>query len=83
MKLSEDLKKWRAERPDEWTMGRFIKAAEKMETICDEWFSNPMIQEYAGANHTCMFCGTTRDRSGGTNHSVSDCPHMKWLDITG
>lgn len=31
MKLSEDLKKWRAERPDEWTMDRFIAAAEKLE----------------------------------------------------
>ena len=29
--LSEDLKHWRAERPDEWTMDRFIRAAEKLE----------------------------------------------------
>ena len=29
--LSEDLKYWRAERPDEWTMDRFIRAAEKLE----------------------------------------------------
>ena len=31
IKLSDDLKKWRAERPDEWTMDRFIRAAEKLE----------------------------------------------------
>ena len=28
--LSEDLKYWRAERPDEWTMDRFIKSAENL-----------------------------------------------------
>jgi hypothetical protein len=31
MKLSKDLKCWRAERPDEWTMDRFIRGAEKLE----------------------------------------------------
>lgn len=31
MKLSEDLKRWRAERPDEWTMDRFVKMAEELE----------------------------------------------------
>ena len=30
-KLSEDLKDWRAERPDEYTMDRFIRLAEKLE----------------------------------------------------
>ena len=29
--LSEDLKYWRAERPDEWTMDRFIAKAEALE----------------------------------------------------
>lgn len=31
IKLSDDLKYWRAERPDEWTMDRFIKKAEELE----------------------------------------------------
>jgi len=31
MKLSEDLSKWRAERPDEWTMDRFIGKAKNLE----------------------------------------------------
>lgn len=31
MKLSEDLEKWRAERPDEWTMDRFISRANDIE----------------------------------------------------
>jgi len=30
-KLSDDLKYWRAERPDEWTMDEFIRKAGKME----------------------------------------------------
>lgn len=29
--LSEDLKYWRAERPDEWIMDRFIQKAEALE----------------------------------------------------
>jgi serine phosphatase RsbU (regulator of sigma subunit) len=32
MKLSEQLRKWRAERPDEWTMDRFIALAEHLES---------------------------------------------------
>tara|TARA_B110000977_G_C10709289_1_gene350565 strand:- start:256 stop:435 length:180 start_codon:yes stop_codon:yes gene_type:complete len=30
-KLSEKLKYWRAERPDEWTMDEFIRDAAKLE----------------------------------------------------
>jgi hypothetical protein len=29
--LSEDLKRWRADRPDEWKMDEFIRKAEAME----------------------------------------------------
>jgi hypothetical protein len=32
MKLSEQLRKWRAERPDEWTMDRFIALADHLES---------------------------------------------------
>ena len=32
-KLSEDLKFWRIERPDEWKMDEFIRKAVKLETI--------------------------------------------------
>lgn len=35
MKLSEDLKRLRAERPDEWKMDEFIRLAESMETAID------------------------------------------------
>ena len=34
MKLSEDLRKWRAERPDEWIMDRFIESAKNLEQKC-------------------------------------------------
>lgn len=31
MKLSDKLRQWRADRPDEWTMGEFIRLAEELE----------------------------------------------------
>ncbi len=36
MILSEDLKKARSDRPDEWTMDRFINKAEKLEALIAE-----------------------------------------------
>lgn len=33
MILSKQLKQCRAERPDEWTMDRFIREAEKLESL--------------------------------------------------
>lgn len=35
MKLSEELSKWRADRPDEWKMDEFIRNAEKLESESD------------------------------------------------
>lgn len=32
IKLSDDIKYWRAERPDEWVMDRFIKTSEQLES---------------------------------------------------
>ena len=46
MKLSDDLKKWRAERPDEWTMDRFIRAAEKLEDTPPP--EDPFIEDVPG-----------------------------------
>lgn len=34
--LSEKLKYWRAERPDEWTMDEFIQDAKKLERQINE-----------------------------------------------
>jgi len=36
IKLSEDIKYWRAERPDEWTMDEFVRAAQKLERELSE-----------------------------------------------
>ena len=36
MKLSDDLKYWRAERPDEWIMDRFISKALQLEKDAPE-----------------------------------------------
>ena len=33
MRLSEDIKKWRSERPDEWTMDRFYLEALRLEAV--------------------------------------------------
>ena len=38
--LSELLKLWRAEKPDEWTMDEFIREAEKMEKQIQNTSSN-------------------------------------------
>lgn len=74
MKLSENLKYWRAERPSEWIMDEFIKQAEKIESLCKKWFLNPV--EYG----ECIFCGTDESDDGITHHSA-DCPYIKYLDI--
>ena len=50
--LSESLKLWRAERPDEWTMDRFIREAERMEKQLQNTSSN---SDYA----KCGKCGGT------------------------
>lgn len=53
--LSELLKLWRAERPDEWTMDEFIREAEKMEKQLQNTSSN---SDYA---KSCDFCGDKSD----------------------
>ena len=37
IKLSDDLKYWRAERPDEWTMDDFVRKARKLEALLPQW----------------------------------------------
>lgn len=48
--LSEVLKLWRAERPDEWIMDEFIREAERMEKQLQNTLSN---SDYA----KCPCCG--------------------------
>jgi len=45
VRLSEDLKYWRAERPDEWTMDRFIEEAEKYEKLCFNIYMSMHVSE--------------------------------------
>ncbi len=50
-------------------------------TICNNWFTNPWVQPYAGASHECMFCGCIQDSHGGGHHSVADCPIAHLQDV--
>ena len=54
MKLSDDLKKWRADRPDEWTMDRFIEKAKALENT---WISvdDRLPEEYQTVLVWCDF----------------------------
>ena len=64
-KLSEDIKYWRAERPDEWTMDEFIRAAQKLERELSElrkdkerldWLlDNAIIQHYPAINPDYLY----------------------------
>lgn len=49
--------------------------------LCNQQFISPMVQPYAGANRECIFCGAIEKRNGAVDHSVSDCPVMKYLAI--
>lgn len=49
--------------------------------LCNEQFVNPFIQNYAGSNYECMYCGATQNREGGAHHSAADCPAMKYQDL--
>ncbi len=66
-KLSEDLKYWRAQRPDEWIMDRFIKEAIRLEALeskshSDNKQSEPLLCDECGAemfvhHNYCWQCG--------------------------
>lgn len=59
MKLSEQLRYWRAERPDEWKMDEFIRLAEELER---EAFTNTFND--AGARKGCTVLIPNPDRFG-------------------
>ena len=44
-KLSDRLKDWRAERPDEWTMDEFIRDAKELEQKPVSNVVNPLLDE--------------------------------------
>jgi len=49
--------------------------------ICNDQFVNPFVKPYAGANSECMFCGAMELENGYADHSVADCPVMKYQDF--
>lgn len=46
--------------------------------LCNNWFVNPWVKPYAGANDECMFCGCYRNEN---HHSAADCPVIRLRDI--
>ena len=52
----------------------------KLKELCDEHFINPMVQEFAGANAECRYCGAVEQRDGKEAHSF-DCPVIKYKNI--
>jgi len=48
--------------------------------LCNDNFINPFAQQYAGANHECMYCGAMRDNKNGAHHSTN-CPVIKYMEI--
>ena len=53
----------------------------EMKSLCDSWFTNPMIRPYSGANRECMYCGATEGRDGSIDHSTADCPYIKYKEL--
>ena len=77
--LSEDLKHWRAERPDEWTMDRFIGKAEALEifaqkneeapetkpVICEKCGNDMSVDKREGGcvANYCPWCNTRKPKT--------------------
>lgn len=69
MRLSEDLRKWRAERPDEWTMDRFIQEATRLEALEEKFTSaNKQSDAIATIESKCdkILISLSRKISGNT-----------------
>ena len=49
--------------------------------LCNDFFIDPFIKPYAGANSECRFCGAQKQKNGGADHSAADCPVVKYQDI--
>ena len=77
--MSEDLKHWRAERPDEWTMDRFIGKAEALEifaqkneeapetkpVICEKCGNDMSVDKREGGcvSNYCPWCNTRKPKT--------------------
>ena len=49
--------------------------------LCNEYFTNPFVKPYAGANSECIFCGAMELKNGGADHSAADCPVVKYQSL--
>lgn len=64
MRLSEDLQKWRAERPDEYTMDRFIKEATRLESVEAKFLQT----NNSGSTKSCDYCADPSE----AEHSICE-----------
>jgi len=60
---------------------KFLSSINKMIDLCNEFFIDYMVRPYAGANRECLYCGASEQRDGSIDHSVSDCPVLKYKMI--
>lgn len=56
LELSKDLKLWRAERPDEWIMDRFIRKAIEMEEFIEQQKDNKVASFYDNKGKLYVDC---------------------------
>jgi hypothetical protein len=63
MKLSEHMKYWRAERPDEWKMDELIRDAEKLENEANRMKLLPTEEWHEDLGSSIFVC-FSRDENG-------------------
>ena len=49
--------------------------------LCNDYFVNPWVKPYAGANSECMFCGALQNSRSEGDHSVPDCPVTRYKEV--
>jgi len=78
MKLSDELKSFRSDRPDEWKMDEFIRKAQELESQVDVFVPKCLHEEIAvGYSHnTCKSCGSIN------TDSQWGAASNKWFDNT-
>ena len=65
VRLSEDIKKWRSERPDEWTMDRFYLEALRLEAVEEKLKADlPRFRFNPGDVYNLEEAGMVPDESG-------------------
>lgn len=52
----------------------------KLLSLCEDYFGNPLIKEYAGAPYSCLFCLAVKQNDGKTTHA-GHCPVLIYQEI--